>query len=263
VSIYLKYKVYVYSHFEENLKQKKIFTLAEAANRMQIDKNVLAEWIEGKVVVPSVMTDRSEPCFDEGDLEQLAQILHLWEMGYSLLEMKKIAKKIGLPRPDKQKRKLRKVRHYLTVGELAERSDLNARTIKYWEERGIIEPTTRSEGGHRLYDENYVLFCSLIHDLQLFGYSLEEIKGAADLFRLYYEIHTGAYSGSEKQKLEGLGEMIEKIEGLFKRTDELTKEIERWKKLLKEKQTEIQAMIKRLSKKRDKGAAAAKAKSPS
>jgi len=177
--------------------------------------------------------------------------------------VKKIAKKIGLPQPEKYKKKDRRIRRYLTVGELATRSGLNARTIKYWEERGIIEPTTRSEGGFRLYDEQYIFLCSLIHDLQLFGYSLEAIKEIADLFRLYYDINTDNFSGSDEEKYAVLEIMIGKIGELNGKTNEIMKGIERWHKLLKEKQTDIQSQLKKLSKEQEKASMSAPAKAKS
>ena len=69
---------------------------------------------------------------------------------------------------------------FLTVGNLAERSGVSPRTIKHWEDKGIIEPDMRTEGGFRLYSESYVFLCQLIRDLQLFGYTLEEIKAVSD-----------------------------------------------------------------------------------
>jgi len=248
------------------MEGSRIYTLSEAAQKLGVSKELLSEWVDGKIVAPSAVADRAEPFFEEADMLLLEQVRHLHEIGYGTQEIKKIVKKIGLPRPDKLKKRQRKVHRYLTVGELAKRCGLNARTIKYWEERGIIEPTTRSEGGFRLYHEDYVLFCNLIHDLQLFGYSLEEIKEVADLFRVYYDIHTGNFTGSNKKMLEKLDVMAKKIASLFARMDELTKGVERWRKLLKEKQVEIQTLRKKLSKEQQgKGVRAtpSKAENPS
>jgi len=245
------------------MKQKEILTIDEAARRVGVAEQTLSEWIEGKIITPSVLTDNAKPMCDEADILQLQQIKHLHDAGYNATEIKRITKKIGLPQPDRLKKKQRKIHRFLTVGELAKRSGLNARTIKYWEERGIIEPTTRSEGGHRLYDEIYVLLCSLIHDLQLFGYTLEEIKEIADYFRTYYEIHTDSFVGSDKAKLAELQKMTGKIDELYNRMNELTRGIERWRKLLKERQIVIQNLVKKLTKKQQASARPAKAKSPS
>lgn len=227
------------------MKTHSIFDFSKAAATVGVSLETVNEWVKEKIITPSVMADRAEPYFDEQDLIQLEQVKHLYDAGYGISDIRKITKKIGLPQADRIKKDTRRKTQYLTVGELAKRSGLNARTIKYWEERGIIEPTTRSDGGFRLYEESYVLFCNLIQDLQLFGYSLEEIKEAADLFRQFYEIKTGRFSGARDEKQGHFEIMQEKINLLFTRMQRLTQGMNRWKKLLKEKQTEIQAFQKR------------------
>ena len=64
---------------------------------------------------------------------------------------------------------------FLTIGELAEKSGINVRTIKFWEEKGLISPFRRTEGGFRLYRQGDVALLSFIRDLQAFNYSLAEI----------------------------------------------------------------------------------------
>ena len=51
--------------------------------------------------------------------------------------------------PDKITNK--KNNSYLTVGNLADKIGVSPRTIKHWEDKGIIEPDMRSDGGFRLY----------------------------------------------------------------------------------------------------------------
>ena len=83
------------------------------------------------------------------------------ELGYGLEEIQKIIKKFGLPqRKTGKKAAPRKRTAYLTVGDLAERSGVSPRTIKHWEDKGIIEPDMRTEGGFRLYSEAYVFSAS-------------------------------------------------------------------------------------------------------
>ena len=248
------------------MKPHSIYDFATTASKVGVSLDTLGEWVKEKIITPSVMADKAEPFFDGQDLIQLEQIKHLQDAGYNIADIRKITKKIGLPQADRLKKRTRRTTQYLTVGELAKRSGLNARTIKYWEERGIIGPTTRSEGGFRLYEESFVLFCNLIQDLQLFGYSLDEIKEAAELFRQFYEIKTGGFSGTRKEKLGHLETMQEKINLLFQRMQKLNEGIDRWKRLLKEKQTEIQAIQKRERREQNKSKTAAKnvskAKSP-
>lgn len=60
------------------------------------------------------------------------------------------------------------------IGELAERTGLSLRTIRHYDEIGILTPTGRTQGGFRLYtaeDESRLL---LIRRMKPLGYSLEE-----------------------------------------------------------------------------------------
>ncbi|MBU1185757.1 MAG: MerR family transcriptional regulator, partial [Acidobacteria bacterium] len=127
----------------------------------------------------------------------------------------------------------------LTVGSLAELVGVSPRTIKYWEDKGIIEAELRSEGGFRLFPEAYVFICQLIKDLQLFGYSLEDIKSIADLFREFLVLngHPEFYPPPATQ--EKLEEMLQSIHSMQNKMEQFKKGIVRWEDLLKKKQKEI------------------------
>ncbi len=226
-------------------EQVRIFTLEEAAAKAGLAIQKLQEWLALGILAPAAVAEDNQPVFDESDIVQIQQLRGLAELGYAAGQLKKIARKVGLPAPAEGKKKPRPIEHHLTVGELAKRSNLNPRTIKYWEERGIIEPTMRSEGGFRLYAEHTVLFCSLIHDLQLFGYSLEEIKGVADLFRVFDNLNRHHFAGTREQALAALQDMLDRIQALSTKMDELNQGIERWRKMLKDKRAEVQSLRRR------------------
>jgi MerR family transcriptional regulator, repressor of the yfmOP operon len=68
------------------------------------------------------------------------------------------------------------------IGEVAERVGITPRTIRYYEERGLLggEPS-RPKGGHRLYAETDVTrLTELIRLRDLLGLSLEELTGIAE-----------------------------------------------------------------------------------
>jgi DNA-binding transcriptional MerR regulator len=44
----------------------------------------------------------------------------------------------------------------LQIGEVARRTRLSIRTIRHWEEMGLVTPSARSSGGFRLYSEEDV-----------------------------------------------------------------------------------------------------------
>jgi len=65
----------------------------------------------------------------------------------------------------------------LQIGEVADRTGVTQRTLRFYEERGLLKPPTRMEGGFRLYSEDDVARVEQIKQLQsLLGLTLAEIK---------------------------------------------------------------------------------------
>jgi MerR family transcriptional regulator, repressor of the yfmOP operon len=63
------------------------------------------------------------------------------------------------------------------VGEMARRSGMSPRTIKYYEERGLLCPA-RSQGRYRLYDEADAERLARIRQMRGFGLSIATIEEA-------------------------------------------------------------------------------------
>ncbi len=61
------------------------------------------------------------------------------------------------------------------IGELAERTGLSLRTIRHYDEIGLLTPSGRSEGGFRLYTEDDYDRLMLIRRMKPLGYSLEQM----------------------------------------------------------------------------------------
>ena len=70
---------------------------------------------------------------------------------------------------------------YLQIGEVAERTEVTQRTLRFYEERGLLKPPTRMDGGFRLYSESDIQRVERIRRLQkLLGFALAEIKEMVD-----------------------------------------------------------------------------------
>jgi DNA-binding transcriptional MerR regulator len=66
---------------------------------------------------------------------------------------------------------------YLQIGQVAERTGVTQRALRFYEEKGLLKPPTRMEGGFRLYSEDDVRRVEQIKRLQkLLGFTLAEIK---------------------------------------------------------------------------------------
>lgn len=66
------------------------------------------------------------------------------------------------------------------VGELAAATGLTVRTLHHYEHAGLLAPRGRSEGNHRLYDEQDVQRLYRIRALRALGLSLAEIAPLLD-----------------------------------------------------------------------------------
>ncbi|SFF35581.1 DNA-binding transcriptional regulator, MerR family [Paenibacillus algorifonticola] len=64
----------------------------------------------------------------------------------------------------------------MTRGELAKKTGLSMATIRYYEESGILPAPRRSQGGYRLYSDDYLVKIKFIKDTKSLGYSLKEIQ---------------------------------------------------------------------------------------
>jgi DNA-binding transcriptional MerR regulator len=64
---------------------------------------------------------------------------------------------------------------HLRIGELATATGLTVRTLRHYDQIGLLRPKTRTEGGYRLYGEAEVQRLQQIRSLQSLGFSLEQI----------------------------------------------------------------------------------------
>jgi DNA-binding transcriptional MerR regulator len=64
----------------------------------------------------------------------------------------------------------------MKIGQVAKKTGVSLRTIRYYEELDLISPRGRSNGGFRLYDEEALSRIQLIQSLQQLELSLRQIK---------------------------------------------------------------------------------------
>ncbi len=70
---------------------------------------------------------------------------------------------------------------YLQIGELAKKSKVTPRTIKHYEDKGLIHPYKKTPGGFRLYDNNKIKALEMIKNLQTAGLSLKEVRDIEEI----------------------------------------------------------------------------------
>ena len=96
------------------------------------------------------------------------------------------------------------------IGELAERTEMSLRTIRHYDEVGLLKPTGRTEGGFRLYTHDDFVRLMVIRRMKPLGFSLDEM---AELLRVVDALDTGdgsvAGEGSEPAAPDATRERLE------------------------------------------------------
>lgn len=69
----------------------------------------------------------------------------------------------------------------MQIGEVAERTGLSLRTIRHYEEVGLVIPSARSKGGFRLYTESDVDRLMVIRRMKPLGFSLDEMRDLLEI----------------------------------------------------------------------------------
>ena len=180
-------------------------THEEFLHRLRITPRELEEWMEHELIAPLPGTTE---VFPESAIEEGELIRKFASLGYSLPEILKIKRSVGLPVKDEKGRYVSRS-DFLTIGELADRSGINVRTIKFWEEKGLITPHRRTDGGFRLYQPGDVGLLSFIKDLQAFNYTLNEIGTILGLAGRDLSVTDAGLAEMPLEELEKAGAALE------------------------------------------------------
>lgn len=89
----------------------------------------------------------------------------------------------------------------MQIGEVAARTELSLRTIRHYEETGLVVPSARSQGGFRLYTEADVARLMVIRRMKPLGFTLDQMR---DLLEATDRLDSGARlpSGERENLLE-------------------------------------------------------------
>lgn len=109
-----------------------------------------------------------------------------------------------------------------TIGDLAEQLDISTRTIRYYEERGLINPQ-RTSGGQRVYTRRDRGRLKLILRAKRAGFGLEESKPVLDLYDIVPSEHLHAAQAEKLERMvtRRVAELDEKIIEMSRLRDDL------------------------------------------
>jgi DNA-binding transcriptional MerR regulator len=64
----------------------------------------------------------------------------------------------------------------MRIGEVAEQTSLSLRTLRHYEDVGLIEPSGRTDGGFRLYTQRDVARLMIVRRMKPLGYTLDQMS---------------------------------------------------------------------------------------
>ena len=82
----------------------------------------------------------------------------------------------------------------MQIGELADRAEMSLRTIRHYDEVGLLTPSGRSDGGFRLYTDADFSRLMVIRRMKPLGFSLDEM---AELLRVVDALGASDADGAE------------------------------------------------------------------
>ena len=119
---------------------------------------------------------------------------------------------------------------YYQIGEIAKKLRISPRTIRYYEEIGLLKEAKRKYGNYRVYDEEDLMRLKFIRKLKLLGLKLSQIQ---ELEKLYRE-----HPSNKKlipRLIEMFDEKIKEIDEKIGNLQSLKEDILNYKKRLIEK----------------------------
>lgn len=84
------------------------------------------------------------------------------------------------------------------IGDIVERTKLSLRTVRYYEEAGLLTPVARTTGGFRLYDDDTLDRLAVIKRMKPLGFTLEEMRV---LLSLRDELTDAALEPEKRERL--------------------------------------------------------------
>ena len=109
----------------------------------------------------------------------------------------------------------------MNISKVAKATGLTTKTIRYYEDQGLIPPASRQSNGYRDYSELHIRELNFISQARELGFSLKE---CADLLALYKDSDrkSADVKALALKKLENVEEKISQLQAIQKSLKQLT-----------------------------------------
>ncbi|MDU7916092.1 MAG: MerR family transcriptional regulator [Klebsiella grimontii] len=76
----------------------------------------------------------------------------------------------------------------MNISDVAKKTGLTSKAIRFYEEKGLVTPPLRSENGYRSYSQQHLDELTLLRQARQVGFNLEEWEKVADIERHISEL---------------------------------------------------------------------------
>lgn len=109
----------------------------------------------------------------------------------------------------------------MNISQVAEKTGLSSKAIRFYEEKGLITPPNRSLNGYRTYNSRNIEELTLLRQARLVGFTLEECKELLALFH-----------NADRRSADVKARTLEKVSDIDNHIAELTQMRERLMELV-------------------------------
>ncbi|MBY7141874.1 MerR family transcriptional regulator [Virgibacillus sp. NKC19-3] len=102
-----------------------------------------------------------------------------------------------------------------SIGQLSKKTGVTVRTLDYYDEIGLITPSSSTEGGHRLYDDDDVLRLEQILALKYIGFSLQQVQEVLEQSTASWEQSLEQQLKMIQQQQKHLKELERAVQGVL------------------------------------------------
>jgi MerR family transcriptional regulator, repressor of the yfmOP operon len=137
----------------------------------------------------------------------------------------------------------------LRIGEAARACGVTTRTLRYWQEIGLLTPSGRHDGGGRLYSATEVERATRIKELQeLLGFSLSEIRAVLNTEDVLDRLRSAYRASARPEVLQRLlADAIETNDQLLSRLDDSLDRIKAFRDERAQKAKRLRARARELA----------------
>ncbi|MBP2196779.1 MULTISPECIES: Cu(I)-responsive transcriptional regulator [Pantoea] len=101
----------------------------------------------------------------------------------------------------------------MNISDVAKKTGLTSKAIRFYEEKGVVTPPLRSENGYRSYNPHHIDELNLLRQARQVGFTLEECRELVTLFNDPAR-HSADVKARTLQKADEIAAHIEELHAM-------------------------------------------------